>query len=186
MENILSRNKTKDPLPTKLRDNINAIDITNKLDIANTLNNFFTSIGRNLAQNINYTGDKNHRYYLKTNHKKVFTFKEIEQESITMVINSLPNKSSVEIDGISTILLKCIAPFIIKPLTLYKINEWLQINKLSLNANKSRFMIFCMPNKYITLPILQISNTNIEKVNEFNFLGLTLDIIKSRSSPSTW
>ena len=32
-----------------------------------------------------------------------------------------------------------------------------------------------MPNKHITLPILQISNTNIEKVNYFNFLGLTLD-----------
>ena len=60
-------------------------------------------------------------------------------------------------------------------LELYKINEWLEINKLSLNANKSRFMIFHMPNKHITLPILQISNTNIEKVNEFNFLGLTLD-----------
>ena len=60
-------------------------------------------------------------------------------------------------------------------LELYKINEWLEINKLSLNANKSRFMIFHMPNKHITLSILQISNTNIDKVNEFNFLGLTLD-----------
>ena len=55
MNDILSRNKTKDPLPTKLRGNINVIDITNTLDIANTLNNFFTSIGRNLAQNITYT-----------------------------------------------------------------------------------------------------------------------------------
>ena len=60
-------------------------------------------------------------------------------------------------------------------LELYKINEWLEINKLSLNAKKSRFMIFHMPNKHITLPILKISNTHIVKVNEFNFLGLTLD-----------
>ena len=60
-------------------------------------------------------------------------------------------------------------------LKLYKINEWLEINKLSLNAKKSRFMIFHMPNKHITLPILKISNTHIVKVNEFNFLGLTLD-----------
>ena len=134
LNDILSRNKTKDPLPTKLRDNINAIDITNKSDIANTLNNFFTSIGRNLAQNINYTGDKNHRYYLKTNHEKVFKFKEIEQESITMVINSLTNKSSVGIDGISTILLKCIAPSIIKPLTLI-IN---QIMKTGVFPNKMK------------------------------------------------
>ena len=35
-------------------------------------------------------------------------------------------------------------------------------------------MIFHMPNRHITLPILQISNTNIVKVNEFNFFGLTL------------
>ena len=369
------------------------------MDIANTLNNFFTSIGRNLAQNINYSGDKNHSYYLKTYHNKIFKFKEIEQENLKTVINSLTNKSSVGIDGISTILLKCIAPSIIKPLTLitnqimktgifpnklklakvipiykkddptqvtnyrpisllpvlskviektiakqlsgyfednklfnqnkygfrpghstehaalelvdkitsqmdnnetpinifldlskafdtidhnilldklkyyglddiaiqlfrshltnryqyvqienaksqlleinrptgvpqgsilgpllfiiyindisqssdkfdfiayaddttlsttlnkfsesedmnisdlinlelYKINEWLEINKLSLNAKKSRFMIFHMPNKHITLPILKISNTHIVKVNEFNFLGLTLD-----------
>ena len=60
-------------------------------------------------------------------------------------------------------------------LELYKINEWLEINKLSLDAKKSRFMIFHMPNKHITLPILKISNTHIVKVNEFNFLGLTLD-----------
>ena len=117
LNDILSR-KANDPLPTKLRGNINANDITNRLDIANTLNNFFTNIGRNLAENINYSGDKNHSYYLKTYHNKIFKFKEIEQENIKTVINSLTNKSSVGIDGISTILLKCIAPSIIKPLTL--------------------------------------------------------------------
>ena len=110
LNDILSRNKTKDPLPSKLRGHINASYITNTLYIANTLNNFFSSIGRNLAQNINYTGDKNHRYYLKTNHKKRFKFKEIEQESITMVINSLTNKSSVGIDGISTTLYLNVLP----------------------------------------------------------------------------
>ena len=70
----------------------------------------------------------------KTNHEKVFKFKEIEQESITMVINSLTNKSSVGIDGISTILLKCIAPSIIKPLTLI-IN---QIMKTGVFPNKMK------------------------------------------------
>ena len=48
----------------------------------------------------------------------IFKFKEIEPENIKTVINSLTNKSSVGIDGISTILQKCIAPSIIKPLTL--------------------------------------------------------------------
>ena len=36
-------------------------------------------------------------------------------------------------------------------------------------------MLFHVPNKLITVPNLQINNTNIEKVDEFNFLGLTLD-----------
>ena len=42
-----------------------------------------------------------------------------------MVINNLTNKSSVRIDGISTILHKCIAPSIIKPLTLI-INQFMK------------------------------------------------------------
>ena len=40
---------------------------------------------------------------------------------------------------------------------------------------ESRYMLFHMPNKQVNAPTLQISNTNITKVNEFNFLGLTLD-----------
>ena len=108
LNNILSRNETKDPLPTNLSGNINAIDITNTLDIANTLNNFFTSISRNLAQNITYTGDKNHSYYLKTYHNKIYKLKAIEHESIKTVRNRLTSKGSVGIDGISTILLKAL------------------------------------------------------------------------------
>ena len=48
---------------------------------------------------------------------------------------------------------------------LGKINEWLEINKLSLNINKSRYMLFHMTNKQVNAPTLQISNTNIKKVN---------------------
>ena len=48
-------------------------------------------------------------------------------------------------------------------LDLYKINEWLEINKLLPNTKQSIFMIFHMPNKHISLPTLQISNTNIVK-----------------------
>ena len=58
---------------------------------------------------------------------------------------------------------------------LFKINEWLVINKLSLNIAKSEFMIFHMDRKHIEAPAPKINNIIIEKVNEFNFLGLTLD-----------
>ena len=52
----------------------NNTEITNKLEIANIFNTYFTSIGSNLAKSIHYSGEKNHIYYLKnalnTNLKK--------------------------------------------------------------------------------------------------------------------
>ena len=58
---------------------------------------------------------------------------------------------------------------------LSKVNEWLNINKLLLNKNKSKYIIFRMPNKSIETLTLKIDNKDIEKVDEFNFLGLTFD-----------
>ena len=55
-----------------------------------------------------------------------------------------------------------------------KVIEWLKINKLSLNKNKSKYMTFiCL--KKIQHLTLKIDDINIEKVEEFNFLGLTMD-----------
>ena len=58
---------------------------------------------------------------------------------------------------------------------LSKVIEWLKINKLSLSKNKSKYMIFHMPKKEIEILTLKIDNANIDKVEEFNFLGLTID-----------
>ena len=58
---------------------------------------------------------------------------------------------------------------------LGKVIEWLNINKLSLNKEKSKYMIFHVPRKETQTLSLKIDNTNIEQVDEFNFLGLTLD-----------
>ena len=58
---------------------------------------------------------------------------------------------------------------------LSKIIEWLNINKLSLNKDKSKYMIFHMHKKDIPSFSLKLGNTNIEKVYHFNYLGLTVD-----------
>ena len=58
---------------------------------------------------------------------------------------------------------------------LLKINEWLQINKLSLNIAKSKFMIFQKIDKEMEVLTLKVDNMIIERVKEFNFLGLMLD-----------
>ena len=47
---------------------------------------------------------------------------------------------------------------------LEKINIWLNINKLSLNANKSKFMIFHCPQRKVAIPVLKINDTFIECV----------------------
>ena len=58
--------------------------------------------------------------------------------------------------------------------SLNKISGWLKVNKLSLNAKKSKFMIFKHVNKTVEPLSLKIENTNIERVTNFNFLGLTI------------
>ena len=60
---------------------------------------------------------------------------------------------------------------------LNSILEWLNINKLSLNVKKTKFMLFhyhqCNVNSLI--PKLTLNSEPIERVTECNFLGLTID-----------
>ena len=58
---------------------------------------------------------------------------------------------------------------------LVKINDWLKINKLSLNVVKSKLMIFQKKKKNTEIFNLKIDNINIDQVKEFNFLGLIID-----------
>ena len=57
---------------------------------------------------------------------------------------------------------------------LSKINEWLKINKLSLNKSKTKYII-SKTHQPIVKPIIQIDEINIESVDHFNFMGLTVD-----------
>ena len=58
---------------------------------------------------------------------------------------------------------------------LQKISKWLDLNKLCLNIAKSKFMFFHMSLRITPQLHLNIKGSPIENVNEFNFLGLTLD-----------
>ena len=60
---------------------------------------------------------------------------------------------------------------------LLHISEWLACNKLSLNVKKTKFMIFRYPQQSPQrLPSLNltINNSSIERVHNFDFLGLTI------------
>ena len=60
---------------------------------------------------------------------------------------------------------------------LYKISEWLTSNKLSLNAQKIKFIVFHLMQKKVKYPVLTFNNTLIERVTQFNILGLIYYII---------
>ena len=58
---------------------------------------------------------------------------------------------------------------------LFKIYEWLGANKLALNVSKTKFMVFHTRNKSVRYPSLKINGKLIERVTQFNFLGLILE-----------
>jgi hypothetical protein len=59
---------------------------------------------------------------------------------------------------------------------LSKLSDWLSINKLSLNVEKTKLMIFRYSQRVLShVPTLKINNVDIERVTDFNFLGITLN-----------
>ena len=63
-------------------------------------------------------------------------------------------------------------------LELCKISDWYAVNKLSLNVQKTKFMIFHNYQSVISaneIPNLIICETNIERVTTFDFLGITIN-----------
>ena len=60
---------------------------------------------------------------------------------------------------------------------LSSVNNWLAVNKLSLNIKKTKYMVFHAINKHIegsVIPV-HIDKIPIERVSNFNFLGLHLN-----------
>ena len=59
---------------------------------------------------------------------------------------------------------------------LRKIYDWLVVNKLSLNIKKTKCMLFHSTNtRFSFIPKLAINDIEIERVKNFNFLGLTIN-----------
>ena len=59
---------------------------------------------------------------------------------------------------------------------LNKVSKWIKLNKLSLNINKTKYILFkTTRRKGATSPLLKIDNTNIDRVLELNFLGINFN-----------
>ena len=58
---------------------------------------------------------------------------------------------------------------------LEKVNIWLKLNKLSLNTQKTKLMLFHRKQKHLDEINVVINGIEIEHVSSFNFLGIMLD-----------
>ena len=58
---------------------------------------------------------------------------------------------------------------------LEKVNMWLKLNKLSLNTQKTKLMLFHREQKHLDEINVVINGIEIEQVPPFNFLGIMLD-----------
>lgn len=92
--------------------------ITDTKEIADSFNNFFVNIGPSLAAKIATTNKKPYTSYLTRVIHSSFHFKSVDEDNVCKIIKSLQSKTSFGHDGISTKLLKNIAPVILTPLTL--------------------------------------------------------------------
>ena len=48
-------------------------------------------------------------------------------------------------------------------------------NKLSLNIKKTKFMVFHTSQRRVNYPVLKLNNVNIERMSQFNFLGVVIN-----------
>ena len=55
---------------------------------------------------------------------------------------------------------------------LKKVATWMDLNKLAINSNKTKMMLFHTPQKKVKPPKLFTKDTLIDKVDDFNFLDI--------------
>ena len=96
------------------------VKVTDKDKIAGGFNKFYATAGTKLADKIREQNATLGAAFDYTTHVKKaagnFTFQEVDTNTILEIVKNLKNKSSTGTDGISNVLLKVIAPYIIKPL----------------------------------------------------------------------
>ncbi len=117
IKEILNRSKNKSSFPSFFRDENNKV-ITDKVEIANKFNYFFSTVGSKLAKNIKTPNGKSFKDYLNKLHQKCFNFQKIRSDIINKIIDELAPKSSSGFDGLSTKFVKNLKNYLLQPITL--------------------------------------------------------------------
>ena len=149
---------------------------TNDTDTANAFNDYFTTIGANLAckfksdQNVNIDQDidNNNRDNLSSNVSDNFNFDFISDEYVFNQINKLSNSKSPGLDNIDVKLLKTAAPVICKSLsficnlslaTSVFPSEWKKAKVVPIFKSGSK----CSVENYRPISVLSIVSKIIER-----------------------
>ena len=86
-------------------------------------------------------------------------------EKFKFVTSTLETFSTNELNGNSASSIN---------IELNKISEWLKLNRLTLNFKKTKNMLFKTSKKKVQTLLLQMDNKFIDKVLDFNFLGIVI------------
>ena len=108
----LTKNKS-DVHVTKIRSNGEIIE--DPVNVANTFNNYFSSIGVNLAEDIPHSTKHFSEYLGVPNPSSIF-FTPVVKEDIIDIVSSLNNKKSPGYDDVNNFILKGVISYIVDPL----------------------------------------------------------------------
>ena len=97
---------------------INNRYVSDPKSITNEFNKYYIEIGPKLASTIDPPSNRNYSDYLHSPSLNEFKFHNVDENTISKVIDSFKPKTSSGIDGISTKFLKYIKTAIVQPLTL--------------------------------------------------------------------
>ena len=111
----MNRTKKKAEFPSSFL--VNDVLISDKSEIANKMNEYFTSIGPSLASGISTENKPSYQSYLGEPARSRFYFEYTDAEKIEKIISELKSKDSEGVDGISTNFLKKISQEVSKPLS---------------------------------------------------------------------
>ena len=84
--------------------------MTDKTDIANAFNTYFTNTVKTSTTKLNTPSNKTFKHYMNEEHKHLFCFETIDDEIISKTIDIIQPKTSCGFDGISSQLLKALKP----------------------------------------------------------------------------
>ena len=115
IRNILNKNKSKSSLPDEMK--INNCLIKDKETIAHSFNKYFANIGSTLASGLKDVPDNSHMNYLNDPVSTFFSFQNVDEDTVSKLIDNINSKNSSGVDELSTILIKLVKSDLIKPLT---------------------------------------------------------------------